>query len=44
MSLGMATSNGPIVHDDRLNMEYCSNDNMDQWHYAKIKENKLLVS
>jgi len=26
-----------------LNMEYYDNNNMGQWHYAKIKENKLLV-
>jgi hypothetical protein len=43
MPLGMATSNGPTVRHDRLNMEYCNNDNMSQWHYAKIKENELLV-
>ena len=43
MPLGTATSNGPTVCHDRLNMEYSSNRNMGQWHYAKIKENKLLV-
>jgi len=44
MPLGKATSNGPTVHQDRLNMKYYNTDNMGQWHYAKIKENKLLVS
>ena len=39
----MATSNGPTVCHDRLNMEYYKNDNMSQWHYDKIKENELLV-
>jgi len=44
MPLGVATSNRPAVHHDRLNMEYYNNDNMGRWHYAKIKENRLLVS
>jgi len=44
MPLGVATSNVPTVHHDILNMEYYNNDNMGQWHYDKIKENRLLVS
>jgi hypothetical protein len=43
MPLGTATSNGPTVRHERLNMQYYNDDNMGQWHFAKIKENKLLV-
>jgi hypothetical protein len=39
MPPGMATSNGPTAPHDRLN----NSDNMGQRHYAKMKENMLLV-
>jgi len=42
-AVGIATSNGSTMGHDRLNRQYYNSDNMSQWHYAKIKENMLLV-
>jgi hypothetical protein len=43
-AVGTATSLGPTLHHNRLNMQYYNSDNMGQWHCAEIKGNKLLVN